>query len=55
MHRQGHTNKDGQYPNTLNAVCNLCVGKKITFNFFLGCVLFALTFFMLRKQQTELK
>lgn len=34
MHRQGHTNKDGQYPNTLNAVCNLRVDKKITFNCF---------------------
>lgn len=34
MHRQGHTNKDGQYPNTLNAVCNLRIDKKITFNCF---------------------
>lgn len=34
MHRQGHTNKDGQYPNTLNAVCNLRVDKKIEFNCF---------------------
>lgn len=34
MHRQGHTNKDGQYPNTLNAVCNLRFDKKIEFNCF---------------------
>lgn len=34
MHRQGHTNKDGQYPNTLNAVCNLRDDKKIEFNCF---------------------